>query len=77
MDSTVISQIFSRFVRWFVTGYIIADVAPRFVKVPNSVVDMDSWTLPACYPRSSFCPMISRLPTKRHCKAVEIQNLKF
>ena len=28
--------------------------------MPNSVVDMDSWTELACYPRSSFYPLIFR-----------------
>jgi len=31
--------------------------APRYVKVPNRLVDMDSWRRSACYPRSSFCPL--------------------
>ena len=28
--------------------------------MPNSAVDMDSWAELACYPRSSFYPLISR-----------------
>ena len=31
--------------------------APRYVKVPNRVVDVDSWTRSACYPRSNFYPL--------------------
>src|SRR5450759_5093699 len=27
------------------------------IEVPSEVVDMDSWTSPACYPRGSFCPV--------------------
>ena len=38
---------------------IISDMAPR-IEVPNSAVDMDSWAELACYPRSSFYPLIFR-----------------
>src|SRR5512147_2922150 len=27
------------------------------IEVPSEVVDVDSWTSPACYPRGSFCPV--------------------
>ena len=37
-------------------------MAPRYVKVPNLVVDVNSWTRLACYPRSSFCPLSFRRP---------------
>jgi len=30
--------------------------------VPNLVVDVDSWTRLACYPRSSFYPLSFRRP---------------
>ena len=30
---------------------------PDNVKVPNRVVDVDSWTRSACYPQSSFYPL--------------------
>ena len=29
------------------------------IEVPNRVVDVDSWTLSACYPRGNFYPLIS------------------
>ena len=28
------------------------------IEVPNPSVDVDSWALLACYPRSTFCPLI-------------------
>ena len=34
------------------------------IEVPNGVVDVDSWTPLACYPRSSFYPL-SGLPSIR------------
>ncbi len=34
--------------------YDITVIAPRYVKVPNRAVDMDSRALPACYPRGNF-----------------------
>ena len=57
MDFTVISQFF-RFV--FGTKYSITTVAPRYVKVPNRAVDVDSRALLACYPRGNFWLMIFR-----------------
>jgi len=32
------------------------------IEVPNLVVDVDSWTRSACYPRSSFYPLSFRRP---------------
>ena len=34
-------------------------MAPRFVKVPNSTVDMNSWVELACYPQGNFYQMSS------------------
>jgi hypothetical protein len=39
-------------------------MAPRYVKVPNFAVDMNSRAKPACYPRSSFYSVIFA-PTMR------------
>ena len=36
----------------------ITGMAPRYVKVPNSAVDVNSRAELACYPRSSFYPII-------------------
>jgi hypothetical protein len=33
--------------------------------VPSEVVDVNSWTSPACYPRGSFCP-VSHGPSTRY-----------
>src|SRR3989338_5750453 len=30
------------------------------IEVPNTAVDMDSWAVPACYPRSNFYPLSFR-----------------
>ena len=32
------------------------------IEVPSEVVDIDSWTSPACYPRGSFYPVATALP---------------
>jgi hypothetical protein len=34
------------------------------IEVPSEVVDMNSWTSPACYPRGSFCPVSHDLSTQ-------------
>ena len=34
--------------------------------MPNTVVDMDSRTVSACYPQSSFCPLSDGLSTQHH-----------
>ena len=57
MEFTVISQIFRPATK---AGYTITGVAPRYVKVPNRAVDVDSRALLACYPRGSFWLMIFR-----------------
>ena len=64
MDFTVISQYFNSDTmgsspNCAKTTNAISGMAPRF-EVPNSAVDMDSWAELACYPRSSFYPLISR-----------------
>ena len=48
---------FSLLMRLFKAAYAITDMAPRYVKVPNSAVAVDAWAELACYPRSSFCPL--------------------
>src|SRR3990172_5587951 len=35
------------------------------IEVPSEVVDVNSWTSPACYPRGSFC-LISHGPSTRY-----------
>ena len=42
----------------------IAVRAPRYVKVPNLAVYVDYRARSACYPRSSFYPLIFHLPMK-------------
>jgi hypothetical protein len=32
---------------------------PRYFKVPNTRVDMNSWRVPACYPWRTFYPLIT------------------
>ena len=39
-------------------------MAPRFVKVPNRAVDMNSRARLACYPRGSFYPIGSAASTR-------------
>jgi len=41
----------------------ITSTTPRYVKVPNRAVDMDSRARPACYPRGSFYPLS---PVRHH-----------
>ena len=36
------------------------------IEVPNLVVDVDSWTRSACYPRGSFYPLSDGPPTRYH-----------
>ncbi len=31
-------------------------------RVPNTAVDMNSWAVSACYPRSTFCASVERWP---------------
>ena len=45
-------------------GKQISLCAPRYVKVPNRAVYVDYRARSACYPRSSFYPLIFHLPTK-------------
>jgi len=74
MESTVISQdlalpfgskpiFFGIFVGKY-PRYAITGIAPRFVKVPNRAVDMDSRALLACYPQGNFWLMIFPFSTK-------------
>ena len=67
MEFTVISRFFVFLQVWFLENrYDIAVTAPRYVKVPNRAVDMDSRALPACYPRGNFWLMIFVFSTKSH-----------
>src|SRR5579859_5868975 len=36
------------------------------IEVPNLVVDVNSWTRSACYPRGSFYPLSDGPPTRYH-----------
>ena len=58
---TVISQdffyiLFNDDYKFVATGLLLTH--PDYVKVPNSAVDMNSWAELACYPQSSFYPLI-------------------
>src|SRR5699024_805839 len=36
------------------------------IEVPNTAVDMNSWAVSACYPRSTFYPLSDGPSTKNH-----------
>ena len=40
------------------------------IEVPTRAVDVNSWARSACYPRSTFYPMISS-PSTRNCRVIK------